>query len=162
AMGIIMIHVGTIYAFCRPFTRGLVALAAVFYFVRMFAITGVYHRYFAHRSYKTSRAVQLLFAFLGTTATPKGPLWWAAHHRIHHRYSDTPLDVHSPKQRGFWYAHMGWWMSREHEATDLSLIPDFAKYPELRFLNRFHVIGVFTCMAIATAIAGWDGFIWGY
>src|SRR5690242_7940745 len=115
AVGIVLIHIGTVYAFWRGAGWGLVGMAIVFYFVRMFAVTGVYHRYFSHRTYKTSRLFQFLLAFLGTTATQKGPIWWASAHRRHHKYSDTEKDIHSPKQRGFWYAHMGWWLGREHE-----------------------------------------------
>jgi len=137
-------------------------LAVASYFVRMFAVTGVYHRYFSHRSYKTSRVLQFLLALLGTSATQKGPLWWAAAHRMHHKHSDTEKDIHSPLQRGFWYAHLGWWLGREHEQTHWKQISDFAKFPELVFLEKWHVIGVFACMGLATAIRGFDGFLWGY
>lgn len=107
ALAILWIHIGTVIALVRGgITLKLVALAAASYFVRMFAITAVYHRYFSHRSYKTSRFFQFVLALLGTTATQKGPLWWAATHRIHHKYSDTELDVHSPLRRGFWFSHM--------------------------------------------------------
>jgi stearoyl-CoA desaturase (delta-9 desaturase) len=162
AGGILLIHIGTVYAFWRGPHWDLVGLAAAFYFVRMFAVTGIYHRYFSHRTYKTSRPVQFLMALLGTSATQKGPLWWASAHRVHHKYSDTEKDVHSPKQRGFWYAHMGWWLGRDHEQTNWKYIKDFAKYPELRFLDAWHVLGVFACMGVAIAIRGWDGFLWGY
>jgi stearoyl-CoA desaturase (Delta-9 desaturase) len=162
AAGIALIHAGTVYAFVRGADFGLVAMAVIFYFVRMFAVTGVYHRYFSHRSYKTSRAFQFLLAFLGTSATQKGPLWWASAHRRHHKYSDTERDLHSPRLRGFWYSHMGWWLGREHETTDWKQIRDFAKYPELVFLDRFHVLGVFAWMGIAAALRGFDGFLWGY
>src|SRR4051812_8853327 len=156
AAGIILIHIGTAYALWRGATLRLVLLAVAFYFVRMFAVTGIYHRYFAHRSYKTSRVMQFLMALLGTSATQKGPLWWAAAHRIHHKYSDTPKDVHSPKQRGFWYSHMGWWLGPDHEATHWNQIRDFSKYPELLFLERWHVLGVFASMAAAWAMRGFD------
>jgi stearoyl-CoA desaturase (delta-9 desaturase) len=162
AVGITLIHGGTVYAFVRGFDRGLVAMAALFYFVRMFAVTGVYHRYFSHRTYKTSRVFQFLLALLGTSATQKGPIWWAGAHRLHHKYSDTELDVHSPKQRGFWYSHIGWWLGRDHEATAWSQVRDLSKFPELRFLDRWHVLGVFACMGVAAAIRGFDGFLWGY
>src|SRR5579885_3614251 len=92
-------------------------LCAFTYFVRMFGITGVYHRYFAHRSYKTSRPVQFLLACLGCSALQKGPLWWASHHRRHHRHSDTPDDPHSPHVTSFWWAHLGWILSEDHIHT---------------------------------------------
>lgn len=154
------IHIFTLYALWRGPTLKLVALSVALYLVRMFAITGVYHRYFSHRTYKTSRAFQFLLALLGTTATQKGPLWWASSHRVHHKYSDTERDPHSPK-RGFFHAHMGWWLGKDHEETRYELIQDFAKYPELVWLNRWHWVGPFALM-IATACFGLDAFLWGY
>jgi stearoyl-CoA desaturase (delta-9 desaturase) len=159
--GIVAIHVFTVYAIWRGPTWRLVGIAALTYAIRMFAITGVYHRYFAHRAYKTSRAFQLFLAVLGTTATQKGPLWWAGTHRVHHKYSDTPRDVHSPVLRGFWYSHMGWWMGLDREEQDLEIIRDYAGYPELRWLDRWHVVGVFGLMAILAAF-GLDVYLWGY
>ena len=85
-------------------------LCAVLYVTRMFCITAGYHRYFSHRSYRMGRVAQFLMAFGGTTAVQKGPLWWAGHHRIHHRYTDLDDDVHSPRD-GFWWSHVGWILS---------------------------------------------------
>jgi stearoyl-CoA desaturase (delta-9 desaturase) len=116
----------------------LVCLAL--YWVRMFAVTGFYHRYLSHRSYKTSRWFQFLFAVVGNSSTQKGPLWWAAHHRHHHQYSDDDEDVHSPTKRGFLYAHMGWIFDRINSRTRTRLVPDLAKFPELRVLDRFDVL----------------------
>ncbi len=65
----------------------------------MFFVTAGYHRYFAHKSFSTGRAMQFVFAFGGLTAAQKGPLWWAAHHRTHHRYTDTERDPHTPLAR---------------------------------------------------------------
>jgi stearoyl-CoA desaturase (delta-9 desaturase) len=110
--------------------------AAVLYFVRMFGVTGVYHRYFSHRTYKTSRWFQFFLAVLAQSSGQKGALWWAAKHRHHHKFSDQPEDVHSPIQSGFFYSHIGW-MFDNTSRTDLDQIRDFAKYPELQWLNRF-------------------------
>jgi stearoyl-CoA desaturase (Delta-9 desaturase) len=160
--GIVLIHIGAVVALLGPIDSGLVAMAVASYFVRMFAITGGYHRYFSHRSFKTSRAFQFLLGLLGTTSTQKGPLWWASGHRRHHKFSDTPDDLHSPKQRGFWYAHMGWWFGRKNEETDFTWVPDLARFPELKFLDRYYHVGVFAWMALAAALRGWNGFLWGY
>lgn len=122
--------------------------------VRMFAVTGGYHRYFSHRTYKTSRPFQFILGLLGTTAVQKGPLWWAALHRDHHRYSDTPKDIHSPVIRGFWWSHIGWILCSKYTKTDLKAIPDLAKFPELRFLNRYHLLGPIS-LAVGLFLLGW-------
>jgi stearoyl-CoA desaturase (delta-9 desaturase) len=116
------------------------AAAVALYLVRMFAITGFYHRYFAHRAFRTSRLVQFVFAFLGNCALQRGPLWWAAHHRDHHRESDGALDPHSPKQGGFLWSHFGWWTAPHNVPTRIDNIRDFASYRELRWLDRFDVL----------------------
>lgn len=117
-----------------------VGVTAALYFIRMFAITGFYHRYFSHKSYKTTRAMQLAFAVVANSSTQRGPLWWAAHHRHHHLYSDMESDPHSPRHHGFLWSHMGWVISRANFPARYKLIPDLKKYPELLFLDRFDVI----------------------
>lgn len=73
---------------------------AVFYFIRMFAITAFFHRYLSHKTFQTSRPVQFIFVLIGTMSAQRGPLWWAAHHRYHHRFTDTEHDPHS-SEHGF-------------------------------------------------------------
>lgn len=114
-----------------------VAVAVGLYLVRMFAITAFYHRYFSHRAFRTSRAVQFIFAVIGNTSAQRGPLWWSAHHRKHHRRSDTQADVHSPVARSMLESHVGWVVKQANFATDYKQVRDFARYPELRWLNRF-------------------------
>ncbi len=111
-------------------------IMAVLYLARVFFITAGYHRYFAHRSYRMGRFMQFLMGVAGTTAVQKGPLWWAAHHRHHHKHSDDQEDIHSPK-RGFWWSHTGWILCKKYDKTHHDLIPDFTKYPELRFIDKF-------------------------
>jgi stearoyl-CoA desaturase (delta-9 desaturase) len=137
-------------------------LCASLVFVRILAITAGYHRYFAHRAYKTSRAFQFVLAFLGTTATQKGPLWWAGNHRIHHKYTDRPgRDVHSPRD-GFWQAHQGWIFDGRWDASPLDQIPEFARYPELVWLNRWYIVGPISTALFCWAVGGWTGVLWGF
>jgi stearoyl-CoA desaturase (delta-9 desaturase) len=143
--------------------RGL-ALAIGSYFVRMVLVTAAYHRYFSHRSFKTSRFFQFLLALGAQSAAQKGVLWWAAHHRFHHKHSDEPVDPHSVKQHGFWYAHVGWILGPDWNGTDLQTVADLAKYPELRFLNRPSV-QLLPAVALGAAFAllgGWQAFVWGF
>ena len=161
-IGLIAIHGGAVAALFLGFRTIDIVLTVALYWIRMFVITGGYHRYFSHRSYKTSRAFQFMLALIGTTCTQKGPLWWAATHRKHHRESDTVNDVHSPVQRGFWYSHIGWILSNEHEAYDPADVKDLYKYPELRWLNRFHVVPVIAFIALTVVFGGWRGIAWWY
>lgn len=112
-------------------------VAVVLYFIRMFAITGFYHRYFSHKTFKTTRFWQFIFAVLGNSAVQRGPLWWSAHHRHHHRFTDTPKDVHSPLQHGFLWSHMGWLTSKTNFPTPKKYVREWFNYPELVWLNRF-------------------------
>lgn len=136
----ILVHLAGFLAFYTGVSWVAFGLFVLTYGARMFAITGGYHRYFAHRTFKTSRIFQFCLAWLGASSAQQGPLWWAAHHRHHHQHSDTEEDLHSPIQRGFWWAHLGWIVCKKYEKTNTKAIPDFAKYPELRFLNDYHMI----------------------
>lgn len=128
----------------------LVALGA--YLVRMFAITGFYHRYFSHRTFKTSRAGQFIFGVLGASAVQRGPVWWAAHHRHHHANSDLESDLHSPSRHGFLRAHMGWFLTLRGFEPDLRLARDWMRYPELRWLDRFDVVVPFALALLMFAL----------
>jgi stearoyl-CoA desaturase (delta-9 desaturase) len=155
------IHVLALGVFLVGPSPASLALFACTFWPRIFLITGGYHRYFSHKSYKTSRAFQFVLAFLGTSCVQKGPLWWSSLHRHHHRYSDQPEDVHSPR-KGFWWSHQAWIEHPDWQATRLEYVPDFAKYPELRFLNKWHVLGPAVLIAVCFAVDGLSGFLWGF
>ncbi len=155
------VHLLPLAAFAVVVTWEDWVLCAVLYVTRMFCITAGYHRYFSHRSYRMGRVAQFLMAFGGTTALQKGPLWWAGHHRVHHRYTDLDDDVHSPRD-GFWWSHVGWILSTKYKATDLTTIKDFASYPELRFLERRSWIGPWLLGAACFLVGGWGGLLIGF
>ena len=131
------------------------------YWVRMFFITAGYHRYFAHRAFRTNRVFQFILAFGGLTATQKGPLWWAGHHRLHHRYTDTVQDAHSPI-KGVLFSHVGWILATRSDATPTESIADFNKFPELRFLNRNDWLGPWALAVACYFWGGWSGLLVGY
>jgi stearoyl-CoA desaturase (delta-9 desaturase) len=139
-----------------------VGLAVASYYVRMFGITAGYHRYFSHRSFKTGRVMQTLLALLAQSSAQQGVLWWGAHHRHHHRHSDLPGDIHSPKLDGFWHSHVGWILVEETDRSNHDAIRDFAKYPELRFLDRYSMLPAFLYAVILTLIFGRTGLCWGF
>ncbi len=136
----IILHAGCFGALWVGVSPVAVWTAVALYFVRMFAVTGIYHRYFSHKTYSTSRFGQFLLALWGATTVQRGALWWAYHHRHHHQHSDDPEDAHSPHVHGFWWSHIGWITSRRNFPTDYSKIKDLAKFPELVWLNRFDTV----------------------
>lgn len=133
----LFLHLGCLGALWTGWSPVAVGVAVALYWFRMFAITAFYHRYFSHKTFKTSRFFQFVFAVWGLTAVQRGPLWWASHHRHHHQYSDQELDFHSPERHGFWWSHIGWMTSPSNLATNYQRVPDLTRFPELVFLNRF-------------------------
>lgn len=157
-----LVQATVLTVFTVPFTWELFWVAVGSYFLRMFGITAAYHRYFSHASFKTSRVFQFVLAWIGSMAMQKGVLWWAAHHRNHHKYSDTDKDIHSPSKKGFWYSHMLWFLRNEYNDYEAKLIPDFYKYPELRFIDRFHWIAPLSYAVVLYLIGGWAWLVYGY
>jgi stearoyl-CoA desaturase (Delta-9 desaturase) len=136
----VAMHLACVLVFWVGVSPTALAVAAALYALRMFALTGFYHRYFAHRTFRTSRSVQFVFALIGSACVQRGPLWWAAHHRRHHRHADTQSDPHSPRLQGLLWSHMGWFLTAEGFRTDWHRVRDFARYPELRWLDRYDVL----------------------
>ena len=170
-LGLHLACLGVIWVGVSPVA---LVIAAISYLLRMFAITGFYHRYFAHRAFKTSRAVQLLFALIGATATQRGPLWWASHHRNHHRFADLAGDPHRPED-GLVWSHVGWFLSGSHFRTERSRVPDWVRFPELLWLDRFDLVvpvaygallyGLGAALAAWAPALGTNGLqvlVWGY
>ncbi|MCB0320874.1 MAG: acyl-CoA desaturase [Bdellovibrionales bacterium] len=131
------------------------ALCFSLYVIRMFFVTAGYHRYFSHRTYQTSRIFQFILAFMAETSAQKGILWWSANHRLHHKYSDTPKDPHSMKIYGFWYSHLGWILGPDYKESRWDLVRDLVKFPELRFLDRFHLLPPVVLALTCMALGGW-------
>jgi len=161
-IGFLLVHLGCLAVVWTGMTWRAVALAAVLYGLRIFAIGAGYHRYFAHRAFATSRAGQFILACLAQTSAQRGILWWAARHRRHHQYSDTVNDVHSPVQRGFCYAHLGWIFVPRNNATDYAAVRDLTRYRELVWLDRHPYLPATLLGTAAWLIAGWPGLVIGF
>lgn len=133
----IFMNLGCLFVFIVGVSWTAFITAVVLYFVRLFSIGGFYHRYFSHKTYQTNRFWQFVFAVVAASCAQRGPLWWASHHRQHHMVSDQHEDAHSPVQHGFWWSHVGWFLSRKHYHYNPERVRDLAKYPELVFLDRY-------------------------
>lgn len=171
----IALHLACLLALFTGVSTFAVVFAIGFFVVRMFAITGFYHRYFSHKTFKTSRTAQFVFAVLGASSAQRGPLWWAAHHRHHHQHSDNPEDLHSPHHGGFWWSHAGWFTCDAGFVMDERRVRDWMKFPELRFINRFDSLipaaAAVLIYLLGEALAAWapglgtNGFqllVWGF
>lgn len=170
---IFLLYVMTLGVFFVPCSFNLIIFVAVTFFIRVFAWEGGSHRYFSHRSYKTTRAFQLLLAVLAASSAQRGPLWWASYHRLHHKYSDTEKDIHSPVKNGFWYAHTFWYADPKNVDTNLDLVKDLSKYPELVFINKYHYLFPYIFMVmtfclgqyttiLGNEVNGFSAVIWGF
>ncbi len=156
-----LVHLVPLAALFTGIDRTAVVLLVVLFWGRLFFITAGYHRYFAHRSYRMGRVAQAVMAFGGTTAAQKGPLWWASMHRNHHRYADGDRDPHSP-QKGFWWSHVGWILCDKFSEPDLEIIDDFARYPEIRFVDRHDALGPWAVAVASFLVGGWSGLVVGF
>ena len=162
SIAFLLIHLSCLAAIWTGITWRAVALALALYMLRLFAIGAGYHRYFAHRAFSTSRICQFVLAFLAQTSAQRGILWWASHHRNHHRYSDTTDDVHSPVQSGFFYSHLGWIFVPRNDSTDYSAVRDLARYKELIWLDRHPYLPAALLASATWLIAGWPGLAIGF
>jgi stearoyl-CoA desaturase (delta-9 desaturase) len=162
AIPFLLVHLACFAAFWTGITWEAVALGVSLYWLHIFAIGAGYHRYFSHRSYSTGRVFQFILAFLSQSTAQKSVLWWAAKHRHHHLHSDTEHDVHSPRHKGFLYAHVGWIFARQHDTADLTKIADLTRYPELLWLHRLELVPPLVLALLTFIIGGWPGLVVGF
>lgn len=158
----LLVHLVCIAAIFTGVPLQAVLIGIGLYVLRLWGVTAGYHRYFSHKAFKTGRVRQFLLAFLAQTSLQRGALWWAAKHREHHRYSDTPRDAHSPRQHGFWFAHLGWIFAPKRAGADYENIPDLTRYPELVWLDRRKYLPGILLGFVVWLTAGWAGLIVGF
>ncbi len=152
--------------------------------VGMYVLTAVgigvgFHRLFVHRSFNTYTWVKFVWAVFGSMAV-EGPLfYWAATHRRHHQYSDTPDDPHSPHHggrgllgtlKGVWHAHVGWFFKPAPPDVEAKYIPDLKQSPALRVASALFPVWVTIGFLMPAVLGGvisqswagvWTGLIWG-
>jgi stearoyl-CoA desaturase (Delta-9 desaturase) len=175
ALPFIMLNLSCLLVFVVGISWTAVITALVLCYIRVFAIGAFYHRYFAHRAFKTNRFWQFIFALLGASAAQRGPLWWATHHRRHHANADQPTDAHSPVHHGFLWSHVGWFLAQQNYYYNPKFVSDLTKYPELVFLDRYdslipilYGITIFCVGALLQHVApqlhtnGFQLFVWGF
>jgi stearoyl-CoA desaturase (delta-9 desaturase) len=158
----ILVHLAVFGVFWTGISWETAAVAVALYVIRMWAITAGFHRYFSHRSYKTSRWFQFVMAFIGQMSAQRGAIWWAAIHRHHHLHSDTEEDIHSPEHDGFWMSHVGWIFRPRTSNADYSSVKDLTRYPELVFLDRWNLIPPILLGVGMFMWGGWEMLVVGF
>jgi len=153
-IGMVGGHLACLAALETGASAAALLVAGFTYVLRAFGVTAGFHRLLAHGAFKAGRLTQFTLALLGSLATQGGPLWWVSHHRNHHRYSDAPQDMHSPRQRGFWYAHMGWMWDKACFETAATNVKELYRFPELKALQRFYPLLV-VGQGLAFYALGW-------
>lgn len=112
------------------------SLALVFYLWHMFGVTVGLHRLLSHKAFRCNKLVEYFFVFGAYLAYQGSPVWWATIHRAHHRYVDTPLDPHSPKE-SIWHAYFFYRAFRYPEHINPAILcPDLLRDPIYRYLER--------------------------
>jgi stearoyl-CoA desaturase (delta-9 desaturase) len=159
------VQASALLVFVVPFSANLVLLWAASHFIRAIGLTLAFHRYFAHRAFKMNRVARFVWAFIGTAAMQKGPLWWAGHHVNHHRFADRDGDPHSPMVSGIYYAHIGWFLNdAKHDRIEATnpVIRDFSKFWEIRFLSTYFFVPPLMLAAAMYLIGGLTWLVWGF
>jgi stearoyl-CoA desaturase (delta-9 desaturase) len=160
-----LVQASALLVFTTPFRWPLAALWAASHFLRAIGLTLIFHRYLAHRAFKMRRVARFVWAFIGTAAMQKGPLWWAGHHVNHHKYADRDGDPHSPMVSGFYYAHIGWFLhDTKHDTLEPSnpVMRDFGPVPELALLERFFIVPPIMLAAGMYLAGGWPWLVYGF
>lgn len=150
---LLLVHAGALAVLFTGGTTTEWLLLPLLAYLRGIFVTVGYHRYFAHRSFKTSRAVQLVLACLSCASLQQGPLWWAVYHRRHHRHTDKPGDPHSPHAGGFWWAYCGWLFIPLD--PDWQAVSDLRRYPELVWLERLWQAPGLLLAGLCWWLGGW-------
>ena len=156
----------TVAAVVLPFffhsTSAVVAFV-VFYTITGLGLTAGYHRLFAHRSYEVPKWLEYLICVCGYLAIQRGPLFWVAMHRLHHKHSDVPgKDPHTPKE-GLWHVHFGWTQKRRKDVWNQTLyrclVPDLARDRFYGWLDdeRKDYATYFLLLAVSFIVGGFVG-----
>lgn len=161
---IVSFHLLTIPALFMFSWENLAAMLIGNWIVESLGVGLGYHRLLTHRSFKAPKWLEYLLTIFGTMSIQSEPYKWVATHRIHHQFTDTDKDPHSPRP-GFWWAHIIWIMhgtAQDHdEATMKKYVPDLLKDKFHVLLAKYFYVPTIISAFIFYAIGGWSMVLWG-
>ena len=122
-----------------------------------------YHRLFTHRGFKAPLWLQYFFATCGSLALQSGPIAWVTTHRIHHAFTETDKDPHSPRNGTYW-SHIGWIFrgtaQGQSQSTMQRYSPDLTKDRYLSLLDKYYYVTIIAAALVMFAIGGWSMVLW--
>ncbi len=162
------------YSWRYGFTTADGALLGVMYLVTALGVEGGLHRLFAHRAFAAGPLVTALWGVAGCMAAQGPIVFWVATHRIHHAFTDTDRDPHSPRPigdgrlarlRGLWHGHAGW-LFTVRRGNWSGHVPDLLADRAVMRVDRWYFSWVLLGLALPTAIGGLlgdsvGGLLWG-
>ena len=164
---IIAVAIFHILAFWALFTfswQNLAAAAITWWIAGSWGIGMGYHRLLTHGGYKAPKWLEYFLTFCGTLGLQSGPVTWVTTHRIHHAFTETDRDPHSPRNGTYW-AHMGWIFrgkaQNQDEATMRRYAPDLMKDKVLVFFNNYYYATPIIAGIVLFLIGGWSMVLWG-
>jgi stearoyl-CoA desaturase (delta-9 desaturase) len=134
-------------------------------FLSCVAIIPGYHRYFAHRSYRAHRALEVFYLLVAPIGFHQSALIWASEHRDHHKYADTDRDPYNIRA-GFWWAQIGWIVHGRSRAR-FDNVPDLIDDPVVRFQHKYWLhLGILVGAGLPALIGlafgrPFGGLLWG-
>lgn len=178
----ILPFIGTIAAlislYWLPIGKIEVGLIVGMWALTMTGVSVGFHRHFTHQGFKTSQAMRVAFAILGSMAAQGALISWVAVHRRHHEYSDLPGDPHSPNLhgegfwgtlKGLWHSHIGWLIDHEYPNPS-AYASELLRDKTIAKVSRQYVTWIVLGLAIPTVLGGLlhgsligalQGFLWG-
>lgn len=158
----ILAHISLVYSIVQApqyFLYGLLWAA----FATLVGNYAGWHRYWAHRSYKTDNIRKNILTWAGILGCTGKPITVIAGHRIHHRYSDTEHDIHSPRDRTWWQICFGFYEQRELPPGSKKMMMDLIRDPQMQFIQKHYFKIILTFIAILFIINPiLVGYVWGF
>lgn len=155
---VVLFHLGALLPLVTGLSWPSALWGVALYWVRMLAITGIYHRLIIHKSYQAPAVVKWIGSFIAASAGQMGPNWWKGHHiQGHHLHSDQVGDRHSPHTpyqgiKGLLWSQTGWLMTGD--SLPSSLPADVEADWGLRLIDRFHFVPLLLLAAVSYQIGG--------
>jgi len=159
-----LFHVMALVALFYFSWSNLLAALVTWWIAGSWGIGMGYHRLLTHRGFKAPKWLEYFLSFCGTLGLQSGAINWVTTHRLHHAFTETDEDPHSPRNGTYW-AHMGWIFrgkaQNQDEATQLRYAPDLMKDKVHVWMSNYYWVTPIVAAVILYAIGGFSMVLWG-